>query len=72
MTKIKAYKYYRKVKGRKTKKLIKVPAHNRRTYKGYHHGKSSAKRSYKQDRKRKAKYRPRKKYKKGLGNQGDW
>lgn len=42
--------------------MINIPR-----YKGYKSG-----RSYKLDHKRKAKYRPRKKYKKGLGSRGDW
>lgn len=70
MTKIKGFSYWKKIKGKRRK--IKVKSHNRRTYKGYRHKGSNPSRSYKQDRARKAKYRPRKKYKKGLGNQGDW
>jgi len=70
MTKIKGYSYRRKGK------LIKVPSHNRRTYKGYRHlrrGKRvSPSRGYKMDRKGHAMYRPRKRYKKGLSEQGDW
>jgi len=66
MTKIKAYSYRRKGK------LVKVPSHNRRTYKGYRHKGTKPSTSYKQDHSRKAKYRPRKSYKKGVGNQGDW
>jgi len=70
MTKIKAYTY------RRNGKLIHVPAHTRRTYKGYRHRRGKKKinpsRAYKIDRKRHAKYRPRKHYKKHLSHQGDW
>lgn len=38
-----------------------------RRYKGY-----KSRRSFIADRKKQAKHRPRKKYKKGLGSQGDW
>lgn len=72
MTHIKGYTYYRKVKGKESKKKIKVPGHERRTYKGYRHKGKSPRRSYMTDRKKKAKYRPRQKYKKGFGHQGDW
>lgn len=66
MTKIKKYSYKRKGK------LVKVPGHDRRTYKGYRHKPHSPSRSLKADRSKKAKYRPRKTYRKGLGNKGDW
>lgn len=70
MTKINAYSYKRKGK------LVKVPSHDRRTYKGYRHlrrGKRvSASRGFKLDRKGHAKYRPRKRYKKHLSHEGDW
>jgi len=66
MTKIKGYSYKRKGK------LVKVTSHNRRTYKGYQHKNISPSGSFKADHSKKAKFRPRKKYKKGLGNRGDW
>jgi len=66
MGKIKAYTYKREGK------IIKVPAHTRRYYKGYRHKGINPRKSYIRDHKIRAKYRPRKKYRKGLGNKGDW
>lgn len=72
MTKIKGYSY------RKDGKLVQVPAHDRRTYKGYRHHRQgkpvkSPSRAFKQDRKKTEFVKsPRKNWKPHLSHQGDW
>lgn len=67
MVHIKGYTYYRKKKGNKTKTRVHVKGHKRRVYKGY-----KSRRAMLADRARHARHKPAKKYRRGIGNRGDW
>lgn len=52
---------------RRNGKRIKVRGHTRRVYKGY-----KSRRSYMADHAHNARHKPAKKYKRHIGNRGDW